>query len=230
MQTQQNIQFHSFIELHSLPEHHIPKPPTMANLFSALSLLLSLLAAVPATQAVVFPAAAEVIRSSDGMLDVTLTVSEVTSLNGTRIGPGYNGKAVGPTLIANPGDKVKITLVNDLSPADETSRVLFDYVLDEEVFAEDPDSQTIVYNRLVPPGIPQFAPREDYWGLEFQNLHFHGLMVDPAIENNRAVAIDGGGNSITYEFTLPDDAQPGFTWYHNHYHGTAAYSSLSGLR
>ena len=197
-------------------------------MMNRLSLLLSLLAA-PVAQAVDFPAAADIIRSSDGVLDVTLTVSEVVSLNGSRVAPGYNGKAVGPTLVADPGDKVKITLVNDLPPASASSRKLYEYVLDEEAFLEDPNAQTIIYNRLLPPGIPQFAPRESYWGHEFMNLHFHGLMVDPALENNRDVAIDGG-ESLTYEFTLPEDAQPGFTWYHNHYHGTAAYSSLSGLK
>ena len=197
-------------------------------MMNRLSLPLSLLA-VPVAQAVDFPAAADVIRSIDGVLDVTLTVSEVVSLSGSRIAPGYNNRAVGPTLVANSGDKVKITLVNNLSPASETSRNLYDYVLDEEAFLEDPNSQTIIYNRLLPPGIPGFAPRESYWGHEFMNLHFHGLMVDPALENNRGVAIDGG-ESLVYEFTLPDDAQPGFTWYHNHYHGTAAYSSLSGLK
>ena len=201
----------------------------MSRLSSIVLPVLLSLFAVPVTQAVDFPAAADVIHSSNGVLDVTLTVSEVISLNGSRIAPGYNGKGVGPTLIVNPGDRVKITLVNNLSPASATSRDLYDYVIDEEVFAQDPDAQTIAYNRLTPPGVPGLGSRESYWGHEFMNLHFHGLMVDPALEDNRGVAIDGG-ESLTYEFTLPDDAQPGFTWYHNHYHGTGAYSSLSGLK
>lgn len=60
------------------------------------------------------------------------------------------------------------------------------------------------------------------------NLHFHGATFDPEIENTRD-AIDGGGESITYTFSIPDDQLPGLFWYHNHFHGTAQYSMLSGL-
>ena len=86
-----------------------------------------------------------------------------------------------------------------------------------------------MFNRLTPNGFAQSLSRDGYWGRHYQNLHFHGLGVDPSIENNR-IAVDGGGESITYEFDLPADQPPGFSWYHNHFHGTASYSALSGLQ
>jgi FtsP/CotA-like multicopper oxidase with cupredoxin domain len=42
------------------------------------------------------------------------------------------------------------------------------------------------------------------------------------------VAIDGG-ESKEYVFQIPEDMAPGLFWYHNHVHGTAAYSYLSSL-
>ena len=79
------------------------------------------------------------ISSSDGLLDVTLTVDLVTSLDGTRVAPGYNGGAVGPTLRASPGDTVRITLVNDLPAETAVSRELYDLVADP---GADPIEQT----------------------------------------------------------------------------------------
>ena len=61
------------------------------------------------------------IRSVEGLLEVVLTVDLVNTPELNRTAPGYNGAPVGPTLRAKPGDKVRITLVNNLepSPADE---------------------------------------------------------------------------------------------------------------
>jgi len=168
-----------------------------------------------------------VIESVNGLLEATLTVDLVTSLNGTRIGPGYNGGPIGPIFRAKAGDKIKITILNNLEPSSSEDVEFFDFVLDPNV---DETLQTIIYNRLTSDGNVDMLPREEYWGKKFMNLHFHGLMVDPSIEMNREVAVDGGGNSYTYEFDIPENHQGGLTWYHNHFHGTAAYSSLSGLQ
>lgn len=75
--------------------------------------------------------------SENGLLDITLTVDLVTSLNGTRIAPGYNGKSVGPTLRVKPGDTLRVTLINNLDvtsidQAPEVSHSLFDYVYDDQ--------------------------------------------------------------------------------------------------
>jgi FtsP/CotA-like multicopper oxidase with cupredoxin domain len=74
---------------------------------------------------------------------------------------------------------------------------------------------------------PQYNPTYGFWGQQFQNIHFHGASFSPSIENMR-VAIDGG-ESKNYLFQIPEDMAPGLFWYHNHVHGTAAYSYLSSL-
>ena len=59
------------------------------------------------------------------------------------------------------------------------------------------------------------------------NIHLHGLQVNPNDVDSR-VSI-GGGESKTYTIRIPDDHPPGLGWYHNHNHGTASFSMLSGL-
>ena len=43
------------------------------------------------------------------------------------------------------------------------------------------------------------------------------------------VFIDGGGTEKVYEWTIPEDTPPRLGFYHNHVHGSATYSFLSGL-
>jgi hypothetical protein len=54
-------------------------------------------AAVPTSAQVVNYQPVELV-SSGGMLEVTLDVGLLESLNGTRIAPAYNGATVGPTI------------------------------------------------------------------------------------------------------------------------------------
>jgi hypothetical protein len=88
--------------------------------------------------------------SENGLLDFTLTVDLVTSLNGTRIAPGYNGKPVGPTLRVKPGDTLRVTLVNKLDvtsvdQASDASRSLYEYVYNDQ---SDFVNVSQIYNRL----------------------------------------------------------------------------------
>ena len=126
----------------------------------------------------------EEIRSKDGLLEVTLTVDLFTTPDLNRTAPAYNESPVGPTLRAKPGDKVRITFINNLAPSSPKN-------LEAKVFASTPFpvddgehiiNQTLLVNRLqYPTGNLWAIPLDDYWGKDFQNLHFHGLMVDPTI-------------------------------------------------
>ena len=91
----------------------------------------------------------EEIRSSDGLLELTLNVGLVTT-EYNRTAPGYNGGAVGPTLRARPGDKVRITLMNNLEPSTSEEVELNSFVLTppDETTALN---QTMVVNRLLLP-------------------------------------------------------------------------------
>src|SRR4051812_44877752 len=58
----------------------------------------------------------EVITSEDGLLEVTLVCEKRQAVVAGQVVNTYtyNGKVPGPTLVAYPGDKLKITLVNNL--------------------------------------------------------------------------------------------------------------------
>jgi len=165
--------------------------------------------------------------SKDGKLDVTLEVDWVTSVNGTRIAPGYNGNAMGPTIRVKPGDLVSITLKNNLEPSTSQERELLDYVYNPDSEILDELNVTIAYNRLSREGYDGGQPKYGFWGKNYMNLHFHGANVDPKIEN-LSIPLDGG-ESRTYIFEIPEDQPPVFAWYHNHVHMITEYSSLSGL-
>jgi hypothetical protein len=102
--------------------------------------------------------------SENGLLEVTLTVDLVTSLNGTRVAPGYNGLPIGPTLRLKPGDTFRVTLVNNLPSVSAVDRELWDYVYNPE---SDYVNVSRVYNRLDFIGntlVGMVAPTEPYYG------------------------------------------------------------------
>jgi FtsP/CotA-like multicopper oxidase with cupredoxin domain len=200
--------------------------------------------------------------SSNGGLHVTLDVDMVESLEGIewsetgyRTGPGYNGAAVGPTLRVKPGDKLTVTLNNNLDPSPAHDKELYSYVMDR---TSDDANVTIVYNRLTEIGnivsienqLPastrafdcrsrtyppsdslilclQGLPAYGFWGLSYCNLHFHGMDFSPKEEN--LLSYVDGGDSQTYIFKVPEDKEPGLYWYHNHVHGLTTHSYLSSL-
>lgn len=170
----------------------------------------------------------EELKSVDGLLDVTLDVAMLESLNGTRIAPAYNGAPVGPTLRVKPGDTLRVKLNNNLEPGTDVDRELYEYVLDplNDLDEKADVNVTIIYNRLDEIG-NIYNPTYGYWGLQRNNIHFHGAQFPLSIENIR-YSLDGG-ESKEYVFEIPQDMSPGLFWYHNHNHGTTAYSYLSSL-
>ncbi|MEB3289971.1 MAG: multicopper oxidase family protein [Leptolyngbya sp.] len=61
------------------------------------------------------------------------------------------------------------------------------------------------------------------------NLHYHGLHLPPtglADDPFRTVA---PGETVLYDFPIPDDHPSGFFWYHPHQHGLVAQQVFHGL-
>jgi hypothetical protein len=105
--------------------------------------------------AIALPTSAQVVNyqptelvSSGGMLEVTLDVGLLESLNGTRIAPAYNGETVGPTLRLNPGDSFKVILKNSLDPGSALDRELREYVMDTQNNIDSDANVTTIFNRL----------------------------------------------------------------------------------
>jgi FtsP/CotA-like multicopper oxidase with cupredoxin domain len=110
---------------------------------------------LPVLVAVAMPTSAQVVNyqpaelvSSGGMLEVTLDVGLLESLNGTRLAPAYNGETVGPTLRLKPGDSFKVVLKNSLDPGSAMDRELNGYVMDIQNSIDSDANVTTIYNRL----------------------------------------------------------------------------------
>ena len=105
------------------------------------------------------------VSSADGSLNITLTIDWVTSLNGSRIAPGYNGLPVGPTIRVKPGDILRVTLVNNLPNATALDKELYEYVLNPN---SDYVNVSSIFNRLDSIGNVPYAspdpPTGQYFG------------------------------------------------------------------
>lgn len=142
------------------------------------------------------------LRAINGYLDIRLHVRAV------RINTGlfnYTSRAYcfndacsvpGPTLYCRPGDRVKITLINELASIGGTSR------------AGPLEGHTLFPNRT--------------------NIFIQGVNLDPAL-NNPFRFTSGAGDSLVYEYMIPEDIHPGAHWYHSRVHGSAALQVMGGL-
>ena len=138
----------------------------------------------------------------------------------------YNGKLVGPTLVARPGDTLYIDLHNALPPED-TSQRLAD--VNQEV------TQTGTSVGMVPNAF------------NVTNLHTHGLHVSPSsscpsgrphcdpaanpclqASDNVLLTIQPG-ETCHYVIHVPRNHPSGTFWYHAHVHGSTALQVASGM-
>lgn len=125
----------------------------------------------------------------------------------------YNGKLVGPTIKASPGDTLFIRLVNNLPMASHPH-------------PQDP-----------PP--PEHT---DHFSFNITNLHTHGLHVAPEgdgpvnpatgrryIESDNVLLELPPGEVQEYRIEIPTDHAAGTFWYHAHVHGGTAIQVGSGM-
>lgn len=118
----------------------------------------------------------------------------------------YNASFPGPMFVTRPGHILRVRLTNNL-PLQK---------------AVEP-----------PPGIDAENNPHDF---NTTALHFHGLQVVPHLFSPigtsdpaaRMVAVKCG-QSLTYNFELPDDHPAGLYWYHPHRHGSATVQVAGGM-
>ena len=121
----------------------------------------------------------------------------------------YNGQFPGPTLYANSGDAIEITLKNQL-PANSDA---------ENCETLGKENKPNCFNTT--------------------NLHFHGFHVSPSSKKNeQGEIIFSSDDSLTeiepdqtrkYYVKLPDYHAPGTHWYHPHRHGSTAKQMAPGM-
>src|SRR6185436_9749218 len=145
----------------------------------------------------------EVIEAVDGVLNTTLEVKYGDNHIATC--PvhlrSYNGKLVGPTLRAKPGDKLKIIVKNMLPPNP----------------AMDHQDMSVPHNF-------------NTTNLHTHGLHVSPSGISDNVLREMPPADDGsGGKDYEVEVDIPPDHPAGTFWYHAHVHGATAIQVSSGM-
>lgn len=140
----------------------------------------------------------------------------------------YNDQLPGPTFKLKPGDKLRLTLINDLPP-------------------NPPET---IKNEMNTP------EKFNTTNLHFHGFHVSPSSIDaegkivPTIDNNGEITLpydavlssddvlfklnpreNLGDPATTHEYSvlLPDDHPPGTHWYHSHYHGSTGIQVVDGM-
>jgi FtsP/CotA-like multicopper oxidase with cupredoxin domain len=153
------------------------------------------------------------LRSNKGVLKVELTESNTKEKDGsTRYcfvdGEGHES----PTLRANPGDLVILTLKNDLRDFGSSS------------------SPAAHHHMNANAGKEATSCTGDLMERDSTNLHFHGLTIPPVCHQDDVLhtSIQPNDPPFEYRFRIPEDEPPGLYWYHPHIHGFTKEQVLGG--
>jgi FtsP/CotA-like multicopper oxidase with cupredoxin domain len=154
----------------------------------------------------VVPQAAD-LRSKDGELKVELGFrSSVDSRGLTRYCYVDKDGNQSPTLRVKPGDRVILTLRNELAASSET------HGMSEHANSASKDCG----------GGAMTATST--------NLHFHGLVIPPVCHQDDVLKtlVQPSSPPFEYSFQIPQDQPPGLYWYHPHVHGFTKNQLLGG--
>ena len=151
--------------------------------------------------------------TEEDKLVLVVTYNVVTLAGCTAKLRTYNGKTVGPTIRAKPGDTLFIRLENALPPAKHEH-----------------------------PQIPPPPGHAQHFSFNITNLHTHGLHVAPEgdgpvdpetgrrkIESDNVLIELRPGEEQEYQIKIPEDHASGTFWYHAHVHGGTAVQVGSGM-
>lgn len=152
------------------------------------------------------PAPQPAVRASaNGVLatNLTATNSQLTVLGETIDTMVYEGSLPAPTFRVNPGDTLRLTLTNNLSPIGNQGGM----------------------GQMGGQGQGGMADMSD----NGTNLHTHGLHVSPTGNSDNVFLDIAPGASQDYEIKVPADHWGGLNWYHPHRHGSVSLQVLGGM-
>ncbi len=143
-------------------------------------------------------------------LNETYADSKIFNPSGSSPWPGrmeplhlrsYGGCKMGPLIAVDPGDTLRVNLINDLPTDDPTC------------YPTPPEGLGL------PPGVGCFNTI---------NLHTHGLHVSPTGNSDNVLLNIAPQTKFEYEINIPEDHPAGTFWYHAHRHGSTAVQVTSG--
>jgi FtsP/CotA-like multicopper oxidase with cupredoxin domain len=154
----------------------------------------------------------EDLRSQKGVLKVDLTAHNEKEKDGSirYCFVDENGQE-SPTLRANPGDLVILTLKNDLK----------DF---------GPGSQAVAHHHMNADAKEVNLCTSELMARDSTNLHFHGLTIPPVCHQDDVLhtSIQPKDPPFEYRFRIPENEPPGLYWYHPHIHGFTKEQVLGG--
>src|ERR1700691_3164066 len=145
--------------------------------------------------------------SRHGVLQVNFSYQTATDRNGNTL---YcfvtESGAESPTLHVRPGDRLAITLTNNI-PAS---------------------------NAMTMPGMTVSGTASDTCGAVTMtassvNIHYHGTNTAPVCHQDEVIhTLINSGETFQYDVRFPWDEPPGLYWYHPHVHGMSEAAVLGG--
>ncbi|HLH26176.1 MAG TPA: multicopper oxidase domain-containing protein [Chloroflexota bacterium] len=137
-----------------------------------------------------------------GVLNTTLAAryGPVVVAGKTVLAESYESSYPGPTLRFRPGDLLRVRLDNQLPAAP------FDVV------------PSLALSAGKQP-VHDAAHDAHDTGLDFTNLHVHGMHVSPVGNGDNIFLSFNPGQSNQYEYPIPPNQPSGLYWYHPHRHG-----------
>ncbi|HKI05611.1 MAG TPA: multicopper oxidase domain-containing protein, partial [Thermoanaerobaculia bacterium] len=147
-------------------------------------------------------------KSGELVFDLKLGFTDST-IDGDKVHlRTYNGDLIGPTLVARPGDTLRIRLENTLPcPEGQTCTCKPDPCAGGQ---ESPAAHA----HAVVSGVP---PKSVF---NTTNLHTHGLHVSPKCNSDNVFVDVQPGCGFSFEFKIPKSHPAGTYWYHPHVHGS----------
>src|SRR3979490_2222167 len=151
------------------------------------------------------------LSSSNGVLNVRFSYQQTTDSVGRLLHCFMTEEGLeSPTLHANPGDTLNITVTNN-TPASPLGEFL------------NPPNCGDTTVEATPPfnGIASVGSSV--------NIHYHGTNVTPGCHGDNVTrTLINSGSTFQYSFRFPVDAPPGLFWYHPHVHGLTERDVLGG--
>ena len=133
-----------------------------------------------------------VVRSRDGLLEYTLKVRPARFFGPVSYNVrAYDGSTPGPTFYVRKGDRVVITLQNEL-----------EFPTQADVTWSDEDYTVITATGTCEP----------YSQPNVTSLHFHGLLIKILGQGDSPFRMASPNEAITYDFTIAADHPAGTFW------------------
>jgi FtsP/CotA-like multicopper oxidase with cupredoxin domain len=147
--------------------------------------------------------APEDLYSRHGLLDVKFTYQTTTDQYGNTLYCFVNSDgAQSPTLHISPGERLRITLTNNLPASTGSSATM----------AAMP-GMTIT-------GSPSSTCGAITMTASSVNIHYHGTNTPPTCHQDEVIrTLINSGETFHYDLQFPWDEPPGLYWYHPHVHG-----------